>query len=332
MYSTRRSGFTLVELLVVIAIIGILIALLLPAVQAAREAARRSQCTNNLKQLGIALHNYHDTHKKLPPGWLQKYVGTALSSTSWGWGSFVLPYVEQQSLYDVIEPGQGSLWGATGNATKLAAMQQELKAFRCPSDIQTVTNSGRTINGQALTVSNYIGNNSSDSNITSDNVDIGGLFVENKSLTFADILDGTSNTVALGERDWQYRTADGTRKVSYAALVFGVGDRGSNLRRGDQVGCGVYKLNLKGTNQPADGQANDRRGYMSYGSRHPGGANFVLADGSVRFVSETIEGRFNDQGVALDPTGSTNAATRQIVDTTWERILCRRDEQVVGDW
>ena len=195
-----------------------------------------------------------------------------------------------------------------------------------------MTNSGRTINSQALTVSNYIGNNSSDSNITSDNVDIGGLFVENKSITFADILDGTSNTVALGERDWQYRTAEGTRKTMNAAIVFGVGDRTNNLRRGDQVGCGVYKLNLSGTVQPADGQANDRRGWMGYSSRHPGGANFALADGSIRFVSETIEGRFNNEGVALDPTGSTNAATRQIVDTTWERILCRRDEQPVGEW
>ncbi len=163
-----RSGFTLVELLVVIAIIGILIALLLPAVQAAREAARRSQCTNNLKQLGLALHNYHDANTKLPPGWLQKYVGTALSSTGWGWGSFVLPFVEQQSLFDIIQPGQGSLWAATAEVAKLAAMQQELKAYRCPSDIQTVTNSGRLINGQALTVSNYIGNNSSDLSITAD--------------------------------------------------------------------------------------------------------------------------------------------------------------------
>lgn len=324
-----RSGFTLVELLVVIAIIGILIALLLPAVQAAREAARRSQCTNNLKQLGLALHNYHDANTKLPPGWLQKYVGTQLSSTGWGWGSFVLPFVEQQSLFDIIQPGQGSLWAATAEVAKLAAMQQELKAYRCPSDIQTVTNSGRLINGQALTVSNYIGNNSSDLSITADDPEIGGLFVENKSLTFADIIDGTSNTIALGERDWQFREADGERQLSYAALVFGVGDRGSYERRGDQVGSGVYKLNLGGTTQPPSWTT---RGYRGYSSRHPGGANFVLADGSVRFVSETIEGRFNNEGVALDPNGSTNEATRRIVDTTWERILCRRDEQPIGNW
>ena len=284
-----------------------------------------------LEAMGIALHNYHDTHKALPPGWLRKYVGTALSSTSWGWGSFILPYVEQQALFDVIEPGQGSLWGATGDATKLAAMKQELKAYRCPSDIQTVTNSGRQINGQALTVSNYIGNNSSDTWTGSDNPDKGGLFFEDKSLRFADILDGTSNTVALGERDWQYREADGTRKVGYSAIVFGIGNRTSTDRVGDQIGVGVYKLSLGGTNQPDSG-GNANRGMRNYSSRHPGGANFVLADGSVRFISETIDGRFNDQGVAVDPSGSTNEATRRIVDTTWERILCRRDEQAVGEF
>ncbi|MGI6420170.1 MAG: DUF1559 domain-containing protein [Thermoguttaceae bacterium] len=328
MNGTRRPAFTLVELLVVIAIIGILIALLLPAVQAAREAARRSQCTNNLKQLGIALHNYHDVNNKFPPGWLQKYVGTTLSDVGWGWGSFILPFVEQQALYDTIQPGQGSLWGATNDPVKLAAMQGELKAYRCPSDIQTVTNSGRQINGKSLTVSNYVGNNSSDVTITSDDPETGGLFVENKSMTFGDILDGTSNTVALGERDWQYRTADGTRFMAYAAIVFGVGNRNDGPRRGDQIACGVYKLGLSGTNQPAG----TTRGYQMYSSRHPGGANFVLADGAVRFVSETIEGRFNSEGVGVDPSGSTNAATRKVVDTTWERILCRRDEQPVGQW
>ncbi len=268
----RIRGFTLVELLVVIAIIGILVALLLPAIQAAREAARRTECNNNLKQWGVALHNYHDVNNKFPPGWLQKYVGTTLSDVGWGWGSFILPFVEQQALYDVIQPGQGSLWGATNDPVKLAAMQGELKAYRCPSDIQTVTNSGRQINGKSLTVSNYVGNNSSDVTITSDDPETGGLFVENKSMTFGDILDGTSNTVALGERDWQYRTADGTRFMAYAAIVFGVGNRNDGPRRGDQIACGVYKLGLSGTNQPAG----TTRGYQMYSSRHPGGANFVL--------------------------------------------------------
>lgn len=328
MRRARKSGFTLVELLVVIAIIGILIALLLPAVQAAREAARRSQCTNNLKQLGLALHNYHDTHKALPPGWLQKWFGSTASSTSWGWGSFILPFIEQQALYDVIEPGQGSLWGATGDATKLAAMKQELKAFRCPSDIQGVPNPSRTVNGQQLTISNYIGNNSSDTITWGDSADKGGLFVQDKSLRFGDILDGTSNTVALGERGWQYRRSDGIRKISACALIVGTGNKDSGERLGDVIGCGCYKLNLNGTVQPLDSEANGHRGWMSYSSRHPGGANFVLADGSVRFISETVDGRFDERGVAI----GTSTVAREVVDTTWERILCRRDEQTVGEF
>ena len=329
MKSARRLGFTLVELLVVIAIIGILIALLLPAVQAAREAARRSQCTNNLKQLGIALHNYHDTHKALPPGWLRKYQGTTLINTScWGWGAFILPYVEQQALFDTIEPGQGTFRDSVTDATKLAAMKTELKAFRCPSDVQGVVNPSRTVNSQQLTISNYVGNNTSDTISQSDNPDKSGLFVEDKALRFGDILDGTSNTVALGERGWQYRRSDGKRKLSAAALIFGTIDRNNGERLGDLIGCGCYKLNLDGTVQPDDGQANANRGWMSYSSRHPGGANFVLADGSVRFISETIDGRFDERGIAL----GTDTVAREVVDTTWERILCRRDEQAVGEF
>ncbi|HUT95848.1 MAG TPA: DUF1559 domain-containing protein [Thermoguttaceae bacterium] len=331
MYCNRRSAFTLVELLVVIAIIGILIALLLPAVQAAREAARRSQCTNNLKQLGLGLHNYHDVHKALPPGSLQKYVGTALSSSCWGWGSFILPFVEQQPLHDGIEPGVGSLWGACGIPAKLALMQHEVSCYRCPSDIQTVTNSGRTINGQLLATANYIANNSSDAYITADSATIGGLFVENKALRLADILDGTTNTIALGERSWQFRDMNGTVRASRSSIIFGIGDRGSGDRAGDQLGVGVYKLNLDGTDQSGE-TASMHRGMRAYSSRHPGGANFALADGSVRFVSETIEGRFNSTGVQVDPSGTATVATRQVIDTLWERILCRRDEQPVGQW
>jgi len=151
----RRDGFTLVELLVVIAIIGILIALLLPAVQAAREAARRSQCTNNLKQIGLALHNYHDATKALPTGGLSKYVNGSLSSTYWGWNTLIFPQMEQQSLHDALQVGQNSLWGTVSDATIRPHMQKPITVLQCPSDNPTELGEFRNINGHALAVSNY---------------------------------------------------------------------------------------------------------------------------------------------------------------------------------
>jgi len=329
---TGPPGFTLVELLVVIAIIGILIALLLPAVQAAREAARRSQCTNNLKQFGVALHNYHDVSNALPPAFLTKYVGTTLTTSSWGWGSLVLPFVEQKSLFDVIRPGEGTFYAAVSDATKRAAMQVGLAAYTCPSDLQKPkgTNPSRLVNTYETAASNYVANNSSDDYLAADDGDIGGVFIPDHSVRFGDIFDGLSNTIALGERAWQYRDSLGVRYVGASALVFGVSDKNDVTRAGDQVAIGAIKMNLDGSVQPST--MGSARGMRVYSSVHPGGANFVLADGSVRFVSSTIEGRFNESGIATDTSGSTNAATRRIVDTTWERILCRRDGQTIGQW
>jgi len=331
-----RRGFTLVELLVVIAIIGILIALLLPAVQAAREAARRSQCTNNLKQIGLALHNYHDTHRCLPPGHLEKYVGASLSSTSWGWTGLILPFMEQQTVFDVVNVGQPSFYGAFGVPEAVTAMQQPIATLKCPSDLQSVTNDyrQRIIGSVTMLVAtaNYVGSNSSDTLIYTDNSITAGLFIRNKGLRFADILDGTTNTVAVGERGWQYRDATGVVHVSASAIVFGMTTNNNTVGRGDQIASGIYKLNLDGTEQSGSNAAPYERGMAGFSSLHPGGANFVLADGSVRFVSETIDGRFDHRGINCDSTGSINQATREVVDTTWERILCRLDEQPLGEW
>ncbi len=129
----NRRAFTLIELLVVIAIIAILVALLLPAVQQAREAARRSSCKNNLKQLGLAIHNYHDTYRTMPPGVVDDFTDSI-----WGWGALILPFVEQGPVYDALRVGNIPLGVrmTPGNALdQLSVLQTPISTYRCPSDV-----------------------------------------------------------------------------------------------------------------------------------------------------------------------------------------------------
>lgn len=230
----NRAGFTLVELLVVIAIIGILVALLLPAVQAAREAARRMQCSNNLKQIGIALHNYHDTYKSLPAGWLTKRSApnTCLpNENNWHWGALILPFVEQLPLHDKLQVGNITLTQAGNNATILAAMQSPVPGYRCPSDIAPDVNTANrkkwdtynTAGGKTQATSNYVGNNSSwalefDGQLPR----TAGVFVQDQKIAFRDVIDGTSNVVAVGERRWQVKRDNGALQTIEAAGAFGL--------------------------------------------------------------------------------------------------------------
>lgn len=322
---SRRPGFTLVELLVVIAIIGILIALLLPAVQAAREAARRSQCTNNLKQLGLALHNYHDTFGGFPPGWCSKSAGGAkLDDVAlWGWGAMVLPFVEQSALHEQLRVGEVPLETAvsTSWATYQPLLTQLMPAYRCPSDVGPVTNVGRTFPGYdnsgpyELSTSNYIGVHRSRGSEIGDHDVRGGIFFEDKGIRFRDIRDGSSNTLLLGERRWQYKSVAGDTTLARAAVVFGINARNvGNRGRNGQVGDGGPRINYTETTL-----TRARRGFSSM---HPGGAVFALGDASVRFVSETIDA---DMG---PDQYSKNAA----VNSTMERLCSRHDGQPVGDF
>lgn len=332
----KTLGFTLVELLVVIAIIGILVALLLPAVQAAREAARRMQCSNNLKQIGLALHNYHDNLKRFPPGWL---VGPTGLEESWAWSAHLLPYIEQGPLADQLGINRGSLYRQLVNSptTTLALTKTQLKAFMCPSDTGYnagglvhnnrnfngglgFTAAGQTaVPGTLVAVSNYPGvaGHRDVVNAAANT----GLFYGNASVSIADILDGTSNTLAVGERE--------TVKSRSGTWV-GVRNTGGSAGAGVNlvIGHSHPKINDVTVANPWN---TDRIGGMEgFSSLHPGGAQFVLADGSVRFIAQTIEHYW-----APNPASLINGALGDEslpANGTYQRLMSRADGLTPGDY
>lgn len=349
----RRSGaFTLVELLVVIAIIGILVALLLPAVQAAREAARRMQCGNKLKQIGLAMHNYHDTYKTLPPAWITANqpniitTGTVNASDNWplwSWGSLILPFMEQGPLHNQLTVG--SPWhlnqariNGINNVLTGNGLQKPMPMFVCPTSVaqRIALNdhwSRRIGPGSAqvpnllehrTTISNYVV--SSSTYVTWSDGGIGverGAFVEDLGSNFTSIQDGTSNVIAGGERVWQMNTRANTttavgRKILYpvgAANVFGITRRNNPDSRSAVIAIGRPRLNLR--DYTSRGWA--RRGYSS---QHPGGAQFLFCDASVHFLPDTIE---SDHEIDQLTTYATLAIRETEVDTTWERLIGRQD-------
>jgi len=281
----RRRGFTLIELLVVIAIIAILIALLLPAVQAAREAARRSSCKNNLKQLGVALHNYHDVYLMFPAGNLEyrRMPGISDTSPQWGWGVMILPFMEQKPLFEQLGVNQVRL-GDIGGSRRNLAMNTILDSFICPSDdgqrVLLRTPNNRHFNGSGLNLtpvpkSNYVG-------VLGDRdgrhsgwrrqKSSRGILHTNSNVAMRDITDGTSNTMMVGERDW---------KCDAGAWI------GNRNPDGNGMWGAYYTLGR------ANERINDTRGNNNcqegFGSRHPGGAQFTFGDGRVRFISENID-------------------------------------------
>jgi len=256
----RISGFTLVELLVVIAIIGVLVALLLPAVQAAREAARRSSCSNNLKQIGLAMHTYHDTYLTLPPSYIT-VGGTRLHA----WGTLILPFIEENNVYENIAPD----FGSTQTAASVNTTGAELQAYRCPSSTLAETNNGNE------TVSNYNANHGRRNNSGEQR----GIFHSNSSVRFRDITDGTANTLLVGENEGHSSRGDG------GFPVWGLARSGRNAVQS-------YGNNSQVINQSLTSNACPCR--EGWSSRHPGGAQFVLCDASTHFISETIDAGTTD--------------------------------------
>lgn len=270
MKRNSRDGFTLVELLVVIAIIGVLVALLLPAVQAAREAARRSSCGNNLKQIGLAIHNYHDTHLKLPSG----TVWTA-GDYAWGWGALILPQMEEENLWTTL--GSGSI--PLDNT--LAATQTKVDAYRCPSDTSPDTfEIGWTWDKKnfPIGVSNYVGMGGEKSGHVTN-----GVFHQNSEIRFRDVTDGTANTILVGERagslngvTWHAGAWAGTANAPHTKDYF-------------------YDV-MAHTRRPINYSSNPNWDYRHsvLSSLHPGGAQCVFVDASTHFLSETIDANTSD--------------------------------------
>ncbi len=301
MYS--RRAFTLIELLVVIAIIAVLIALLLPAVQAAREAARRIQCTNNLKQIGIALHNYHDTVSSFPPGYLSLMdrVTYRNDGPGWGWAAFAMNQMEGSPVYNSINFVLQISYPANQTARVTV-----LKSFLCPSDawrddIFTVVDSttSNTTPGASIcqvASSNYVGSvGSGDPSslypwiINSDNGPPGrdngnGLFFRNQAIRIAQINDGTSQTFAAGERSQNLSRATWTGAVTNAAVPLILLQAEAGL---DPEGSGALVISHTGEGHGPNSPSGLAHGDQ-YWSMHPGGANFLFADGSVRFIKEVI--------------------------------------------
>jgi len=300
MFTVRpRKGFTLIELLVVIAIIAILVALLLPAVQAVREAARRSQCQDHLHNIAIALANYEGALKVLPPGYVSRGVNSTDLATSdtgpgFAWATLALPFMEKKPLYDQINFNLDS--DDVGNLTQ---GRTPIDLFRCPSDIggETFEITDRNTNVQRLATANYVGMYGYGSpSMSPGNPMVKGTFYRNSRTRFADITDGLSNVILVGERTVHHKFVQGMPEVNasstwYAALP-GAAARPAGMMTMTEESPSLV---LGHVGQPAMGMMpqmhhtpNSTNHIVNFSSLHPGGMHYALGDGKVSFLSENV--------------------------------------------
>jgi prepilin-type N-terminal cleavage/methylation domain-containing protein/prepilin-type processing-associated H-X9-DG protein len=352
-------GFTLVELLVVIAILGILAGLLLPAVQAAREAARRSACSNNLRQLGLAAQNFHNAQQKFPYGRLNNIASTLANSSQWGQFSYLLPYLEQAAVFEQID-----FTKSTSAAVNQTALSIPIPIFRCPSDLDQMTDTSQIQNYADLQHNNYKGNAgnllgetitvtdalqlaTTGNTVTSLWENNNGIFRTNKQISINDILDGTSNTalfseavlgdgddatssvpgdwfawgsgVALSDTTGHSTATDAINVYNYAVSTYtATAIKADNAAGGATYGGATKQFSFGGRNYFAgnyaatrynhvitpnkaslaadithsaytDANLNEGPSATTASSRHGGGANVAVADGSVKFVSNDVD-------------------------------------------
>ncbi|WP_435021033.1 DUF1559 domain-containing protein [Tundrisphaera sp. TA3] len=282
-------AFTLIELLVVIAIIGVLVALLIPAVQSAREAARRAQCSNNFKQIGLAMHNYHATHDTFPPGYITGTLTNDADSPEtgpgWAWGTMLLGSLEQSAAYHAANFGR-----PIADPASQTVRTMSLSAFLCPSSaggsgpVVLKDAGGKTLVAD-LSPGQYVAS-AGQLEVEEFPAQNNGVFYRNSRVGVRDIADGTSTTMMAGER---------SRNVADATWVGVIpSSRVCTHPKWKVQDCETANVMVLGHTGPSPDQSwvdvpNYRgAGADDFWSLHPGGCNFLFCDGSVRFIKETV--------------------------------------------
>jgi len=276
------TGFTLIELLVVIAIIGVLLGLLLPAVQAARAAARRTQCSNHLKQLALALQEYHAEQEAFPPA---AKLHDSENGTGISWYVLVLPHIEQNALFREINPQPN------GGAASWAARRVVVDMLVCPA-VPQQDNSTSTVKLSSYAAIAGAGRNSERidlEDVDCGDVDTDGVMYPGSRTTFRMILDGTSNTLVIGERQYAYWDwMSGATRVGDPPTSICM-DAAKNVRYPVNADPWQFGFFVGDTRAPAGAPKTMLLNDTQFGSEHAGGAQFAFADGSVRMLSETID-------------------------------------------
>lgn len=276
--SSRRRGFTLVELIVVSGMSTLLFGQLFTAIQDAREAARRSQCKNNLKQIGLALHNYHDVYGSLPMGWvgvdLEAHEPAVFGTNGWGWGGRILPFMDQAPLYNQVAFGE-----RVDEGTNAKLLNKPIAQFRCPSDPYAkktwMMKDEKGADVLELATANYAGSFGTGDVAKCQKLKVGeacmgdGIFYQNRGTKIADITDGTANTLAVGER---VGTTKGDRFSTWSGVIAKGKDPLARI--------------LGSSDQILDAREHHAANYLS---PHKGASHFLLMDGAVRFLKSDLD-------------------------------------------